>query len=471
MPTREQQRRVNTAVTLFSLAFGGVMVASYVLIAVHEGMLVPKAHLMADFRDAGSIGRNTQIQLAGKTIGKVVDVQFITNRYPCNPETEDFGHPYQGRTDDCEPWMFCAPNGRDPTQGVCAELEEYSGRPSDYQGCDGPASCASDQVCVTRAFRMRYRDVRWWGQAGWCVNFDPDSQRIRVDMEVDESSLQYIRSDSRASIVLNGILADPRVNITVGASDEMFEDGGRLQTTSSLMEDALALKDQIDRIADDVDRGLIGVSALTDALDNDATKADIEALRENLSEIQRQVRDAEGLVGAVLNDPDTRTEISQTLRETRASVTSISAKVDELEGDARRAISHVEDASGRVERILAGLDDPKNTSLLAQLFGSQAEQGIRADGARLADATQEAIGAGREALADVNAALDEIGQAIEGREGSLGRLIADPKPLYHIKDPATLRRVNVVKGLVRWVIVLDDERGASSETESSNPEP
>jgi ABC-type transporter Mla subunit MlaD len=466
MPTREQQRRVNTAVTLFSLAFGGVMATSFVMVLMSNGLLVSKAHLVADFRDAGSIGRDTEIQLAGKSIGKVIDVEFITNRYPCNPETEDFGHPYQGRSDDCEPWMFCAPDGAGPQQGVCAELEEFSGRPSDYQGCDGPESCEADQVCVTRAFRQRYRDVRWWGQAGWCVHFDSDSQRIRVDMEIDESSLQYIRSDSRASIVLNGILADPRVNITVGASDEMFYDGARLQTTASLMEDVLALKDQIDKIADDVDRGLLGVSALTDSLSGEATKAHIKALRENVSEIQRQVRDAEGLVGAVLNDPDTRSEISQTLRETRASVTSVRAKLDELEGDSKRTMSHVEDAAGRVEKLLAGLEDPNNTSLVASLVNE--DRGMRADGARLADSTQEAIGAGREALADINAALDEISQAIEGREGSLGRLIADPKPLYHIKDTAALRRVNVIKSLVRWVIVLDDQRQAS---EASGAEP
>jgi ABC-type transporter Mla subunit MlaD len=468
MPTREQQRRVNTVVTLFCLSFGGLMAFSFVKILLGNGLLVPKVHLVADFRDAGSIGRDTEVQLAGKLIGKVIDVEFITNRYPCNPKTEDFGHPYQGRSDDCEPWMFCAQDGPDPELGVCAELEEFSGRPGDYQGCDGQSSCAEDQVCVTRAFRQRYRDVRWWGQAGWCVTFDPDSQRIRVDMEVDRSSLQYIRSDSRASIVLNGVLADPRVNITVGASDEILEDGARLQTTPSLMEDVLALKDQIDKITEDVDRGLLGVSSLTDSLSDDATKANLQALRENVTEIQRQVRDAEGLVGAVLNDPDTRSEISQTLRETRASVTSVRAKLDELEGDAKRTMSHVDDATDRVERILAGLDDPKNTSLLASLVNEG--RPLRADAARVADGTQEAIGAGREALADINAALDEIGQAIEGREGSLGRLMADPKPLYHIKDPATLRRVNVVKSLVRWVIA-QDELQASETPEATPPQP
>jgi ABC-type transporter Mla subunit MlaD len=478
MPSREEQRRVNAAVALFSLAFGSLMVFSYVLIAISEGLLVPKAHLVADFRDAGSIGANTEVQLAGKLIGKVIDVEFITLRYPCNPQTEDFGHPYQGRTDDCEPWMFCAPLGpsstHDPSEGVCAELEEYSGHPSDYQGCEGPAACESDHVCVTRAFRQRYRSVRWWGQAGWCVGFDSQSQRIRVDMEVDRSALQYIHTDSRASIVLNGILADPRVNITVGTSGVIVEDGARLQTTASLMEDVLALKDQIDKIADDVDRGLLGVSALTDSLNDEKTKADIAAIRENVSEIQRQVAAAEGLVGAVLNDPDTRAEMSKTLRETKQAIDGVQTQYEELERKSKRTFNRVEKAAGQIQGILDGLEDPNNTSLLAVLVNE--EHGLQADGARLGDGTQEAIGAGLEAIADIDAALEEIMQAIEKREGSLGRLVADPKPLYHLKDPATLRRVNVVKSLVRWVIedeVATDIRGddEAAPAEADVPEP
>jgi hypothetical protein len=434
-------------------------VFSYVVVAISEGLLVPKAHLVADFRDAGSIGKDTGVQLAGKQIGKVVDVAFITQRYPCNPTTEDYGHPYQGRTDDCEPWMFCAPSGANPNQGVCAELEVYSGHPSDYQGCGSQASCESGQVCVTQAFRQRYRDVRWWGQAGWCVGFDPESQRIRVDMEIDESALQYIRTDSRASIVLNGILANPRVNITVGTDETIVEDGDRLQTTSSLMDDALALKDQIDRIAEDVDRGLIGVSALTDALDNEATKADMEAIGEHIDEIKRQVAEAEGLVGAVLNDPDTRSEISRTLRETREAIAAAQAQYAELETRAKRTARDVEKAAGKIEDIVDGLDDPNNTSLLAVLVNE--DSGIRADGKRLGDSTQEVIGAGREAITDINAVLDEVMRAIAEREGTLGRLIADPKPLYHLKDPATLRRVNAVKRLVRWVIEADEDASGS----------
>jgi ABC-type transporter Mla subunit MlaD len=457
VPSRQEQRRVNAVVALFSLSFGGLMVLSYVHIAISEGLLVPKAHLIADFRDAGSIHRDTEIQLAGKKIGKVVDVEFITQRYPCNPLTEDFGHVYQGRTDDCEPWMFCAPDGPDPSQGVCAELEVYSGHPSDYQGCGGQASCESDQVCVTQAFRQRYRDVRWWGQAGWCVRFDPESQRIRVDMEIDRSAMQYIRTDSRASVVLNGILASPRVNITVGTSETVVSDGDRLQTSTSLMEDALALKDQIDRIAEDVDRGLIGVSALTEVFEDPATKADMEAIGEHIAEIKRQAREAEGLIGAVLNDPDTRSELSRTLRETRQAIAVAEERYDELEAKSKRTARDVEKAAKQIEAIVDGIDDPKNTSLLAVLINEDSH--MRKDGSRLADSTAEAIGAGRVAITDINAALDEILRAVANREGSIGRLIADPKPLYHLKDPATLRRVNVVKKLVRWVIAEDEAQG------------
>ncbi|PRQ07242.1 MlaD family protein [Enhygromyxa salina] len=465
MPTREEQRRVHSAVTIFSLALGSLAVVSYVVVALSEGMLVPKAQLVADFREAGNISAGSEVQLAGKQIGKVVDIEFIAQRYPCDPQTEDFGHAYQGRTNRCEPWMFCAPDGANPSQGVCAALEEYSGHTSDYQGCDGsPASCDPDHVCVTQAFRHRYRDVRWWGQAGWCVKFDAQSQRIRVNMEIERSAMQYIRTDSRASLALNGILADPRVNITVGLNDEKVSDGDRLQTTPSLVDEVLGLKDQIDKIADDIDRGLLGVSALTDSLSDEATKANIKSLREHVTEIQRQVSAAEGLIGAVLYDPATRTEVSRTLRDTRSAALAAQADFDELQRKTKGTIAQVERATGKVEALMTGLDDPTNTSLLAVLLNE--EHGVQAQAAGLGDGTQEVIGAGLELLADLDGALVEVMKAVDQREGSLGRLLADPKPVYHLKDPATLRRVNVVKSLVRWVIA--DEAAELAEARAAD---
>lgn len=471
MATREQRRRINALVVGFCLVFGGMMVYSMIHIALSEGMLVPKSKLYADFRDAGSVGQGTLVQLAGKEIGKVVSIAFITQRYPCNPQTEDYGHPSQGRTNDCEPWMFCAAVDPDtPEDGLCAVLEEFSGHSSDYTGCQGPGTCGPGQVCVTRAFRMRYRGVRWWGQAGWCVAYDTNAQRIRVTMEVEKEALQFIREDSQASIVLNGVLADPRVNIGVGAKGRQLEDGDRLQTKPSLIEEALGLKDQIDKLAADIDRGLIGLQALTDVLTDDKAKADIESIRKHVGKIKRQMASAEGLVGAVLNDPGTRSEMSKTLREVRDAAVDAQDEYDRLERSVKRTVRDVEGAAEGVERIVEGLDNPDNTSLVAVLVNE--DHGVQDAGARLADNTEEAIGAGREAIADIDAALDEIGKALSKREGSLGRIIKDPKPLYHIKDPATLRRVNVVKRLVRWVVAEDEAEGETiMEGEEPGPDP
>ncbi|MCA9700340.1 MAG: hypothetical protein KC431_22630, partial [Myxococcales bacterium] len=314
-----------------------------------------------------------------------------------------------------------------------------------------------EHVCVTQPFRQRYRDVRWWGQAGWCVRYATESQRIRVSMEVDADSLQHIRDDSRASVVLNGPLSNPRVNISVGGRGPQIGDGGRLQTTSSLMEDTLALKDQIDRLGEEVDRGLIGLSALTDALSDEGTKADIEALKTHVAAVKEQIRTATGLVGAVLYDPDTRSEMSRTLREVKQSAEDAQEEYTTLERKLKRTMKDVERTAGKIETLSTSLKDPDNTSLVAVLVNDQ--HGLSEQGTRLADNTEEALGAGREAIADMDAVLGEVMRALENREGTLGRLFYDPKPLYHIKDPATMRRVNVVKRLSRWVIEADEALG------------
>src|SRR5690606_11613706 len=133
------------------------------------------------------------------------------------------------------------------------------------------------------------------------------------------------------------------------------------------------------------------------------TKADIEAMKLNVAEIQRQVREAEGLVGAVLNDPATRSEISKTMRETRDAMAAVEKDYAAIEAKAKRTMGDVEKAAGKIEAIVDGLDDPKNTSLVAVLFNEGSA--IQADAARLSDHTSEAIGAGREAITDINAVL------------------------------------------------------------------
>ncbi len=469
MATRRQQRRINALVVLFGLSFGGLMVFSLGLIALTEGVLLPKVTLYADFRDVSSLGRHSDVQLDGKKIGRITDVEFITARYPCDPRTEDWGR--AEARDDCEPWMFCveAEVGGDPAKGYCAEFEEFSGRTSDYKDCPDQGSCQPGHMCMTEAFRRRYRDVRWWGETDWCVAYDVDSRRIRVAMEIDSDALQYIRSDSRVNAVLNAPLSNTRLNISASGSGHALEDGDRIQTQLSFMEEVLGLKDEIDRLAAEVERGLLGLSGLTDALTDDAAKGDLEAVSKHVAVIKRQLEGAQGLIGAVLNDPGTRADMSKTLREVKRAARSAQEDYAGLERRLRRTMGKTEVAVEDIEALLDALDDPANHSLAALLFNE--DHGMMAQAASVGASSEEAMGAGRELMADMDAVLEEVMTAIEGREGTLGMLFYDPKPLYHLKDPATLRRVDAVKSFVRWVGAFDEAQTEAEADADTNAPP
>ena len=168
----------------------------------------------------------------------VEDVTFIAPTYECNPITEDLGRFGSTRTDDCEPSLFCIPaEGRtlddgSAAAGLCAELEDYIGDPRAYEGCADDSSCDELEKCVTREFRQRYKRVRWAGAEGVCVPYQTDHRRVEVTMRIDADKLQYIRTDSRASIASNGVLGDQLINISVGT--ETLDRGRRAHPIADL---------------------------------------------------------------------------------------------------------------------------------------------------------------------------------------------------------------------------------------------
>ena len=151
---RAKERRTNLIVGVFVLALGSLGTASLFTIAVSEGWGVSKERITAHFRTVSGLTHNSKVQLAGKEIGKVVGLDFISARYECNPATEDNGA-VGVRTDDCDPFLFCS------EEGFCANLEAFTGNEEDYrdQSCVGDTSCAEGSVCVTAPFRGRYRRV------------------------------------------------------------------------------------------------------------------------------------------------------------------------------------------------------------------------------------------------------------------------------------------------------------------------
>lgn len=464
---RRDEQRVNFVVGMFVLAFGTLLIASLFLIAISEGVLTEKTSIRAHFRTVSGLTKASKVQLAGKEIGVVEEVAFIAPTYECNPISEDLGRFGATRTDDCEPSLFCATvaSGASGSGGLCAELEDYIGDPKAYEGCSDDSSCGEGEKCVTREFRQRYKRVRWLGTEGVCVPFATEHRRVEVVMRIDADKLQYIRTDSRASIASNGVLGDQLVNITVGSSEVLIGPGERIQSQPSLMEDLSGFKDQIAGIIDKVDTSLAGISGLFTSLNNENTKRDLQGILANANEISRQVKDGDGLIGALFNDPQYKDEFGRTLTSIRHSAGQLDETLTTVNREAGPALRNVSKVAGDVSDVLEDIDDPNNKSVVARALH---DPQLGEDAARAVSNAADAVGSAREAIDDLQVVVAEVRHSVTTGEGTIGKLLKDPKAYDDlVKLLGNIERVNVVKKLVRFVIEQDEAASSAAPSETA----
>lgn len=464
---RRDEQRTNFVVGIFVMAFGGLLIASLFLIAISEGVLTEKTTIRAHFRTVSGLTKQSKVQLAGKEIGVVEDVSFISPVYPCNPVAEDLGRFDEARSDKCEPALFCAPappNGSGG-EGLCAELQEFNGDPRAYAGCADDSSCSEGEVCVTKQFRQRYKRVRWAGTEGVCVPFSTEHRRVEVTMRIDADKLQYLRTDSRATVASNGVLGDQLINITVGRRGEQIEPGGYIQSSASLMEELNVFKDQIGGIIDKVDTSLAGISGLFSSLNNEGTKQDLQGILANANEITRQIKDGEGLVGALFNDPEYKDDFGRTLKSVRHSAGQLDETLSTINTQAGPALRNVSRAAGNVSDILEDLEDPDNKSVLGRALH---DPELGQDAADAVKNAADAVDSAREAITDLQVVVAEVRHSVTTGEGTIGKLLKDPKAYDDlVKLLGNIERVNVVKKLVRFVIEQDEAKDAARPTASS----
>jgi ABC-type transporter Mla subunit MlaD len=472
--TRRDEQRTNFVVGVFVIAFGGLLMASLFLIAISEGVLKEKTTVRAHFRTVSGLTKASKVQLAGKEIGVVEEVTFISPTYACNPISEDLGRYNSSRSDDCEPSLFCAimPAGGatgsagSTGEGMCAELEDFNGDSQAYVGCADDNSCAEGEACVTRQFRQRYKRVRWTGSEGVCVPFVTEHRRVEVLMRIDADKLQYLRSDSRATIASNGVLGDQLINISVGTGEILIEPDGRVQSSPSLMEELNIFKDQIGGIIDKVDTSLAGISGLFSSLNNENTKRDLQGILANANEITRQIKDGEGLVGALFNEPEYKDEFGQTLRSVRHSAGQLDETLSTINHEAGPALRNVSRAAGNVSDILADLEDPANQSVIGRALHDPQMGQDAADAVRSAAA---AVDSAHQAIGDLQVVVAEVRHSVTAGEGTIGKLLKDPKAYDDlVKLLGNIERVNVVKKLVRFVVEQDEAKDSARPTASTD---
>lgn len=470
MARRKDERRVNFLAGLFVIGLLGLVCVSVFVIAKSEGLLEAKTTIAAHFRTVGGLRTGSPVQLGGTKIGNVTSTDFLAPSYICDPQTEDSGL-LDGRTDVCDPSLFCAPSN------LCAEFEPYTGNPAGYQSCANDDTCGEEEVCLTDAFRRRYRRVQWTGPEGWCVPYSTVHRRIHVTMEISADKLRYIRDDSRATIAQNGVLGDQLINITVGTGAPVPE-GGRIQAAPSIMEEVAYFKERLELLTDKVGASLAGVAGLFDSLNDDRTKRDLRGLLANTNEITRQIKDGEGLVGALFNDPEYRAEFGATLRSVRQSVEEIEAASLALRSELEPALRETSKAAEGVAAIVTQLRDPNNESLIARAIHDP-ELGTSAK--RAVTSADAALVAAKGTIEEAQATVAEVRHSIAAGEGTLGKMLKDPKAYNDLlKVLGNIERNTLLKKFTRFVIQRDDpdmsarpddeSRGGSSSPDRASGE-
>lgn len=442
---RKRESRTKLIVGLVVLGFAVLGGVSLFIIGQSEGTWKPKTTIVTDFRTIAGLRAGSTVHLAGVKIGTVQGLSFKDVSYECDFATEDHGRYGETRTDNCDPFLFCGPNN------LCADLEPWASRGL-HSPCLSDESCGADEICVTREFRRRYRRVYWTGTDGVCARFFERHKRVRVTMEIAAENLPLIRSDSRATIASNSVLGDQLVNITAGMRDPVPPQG-RILSTPSLYEDIELFRGRFEDLAEKVDTSLSGISNLFSQLNDERTIDNIKGTLANINEATRQISEGEGLVGALLNDPEYKKDFGITLRHVRDTAGGIDRFVGRANGTLKKADEEIQPAIDdvratlqKIRKILEDLENPENKSLVAKLLRD-------GDGSMSKD------------FEDMIANMKSVTEKIDRGDGSVGKLVNDPKAHDDlVKLFQNIERNKTFKRLVRWAMEMDEK------SDSARPE-
>ena len=445
---RKDQSRTNFIVGLFVVVFTGVAGVSLFTIGQSEGTWESKVEIHTHFKTITGLRPGSPVQLSGVGIGTVSSIDFEKVTYQCDPGSEDLGRYGQGRTDNCDPYLFCAP------RAFCAELEPWATKEL-HEGCAGNEDCQEDEVCITKHFRRRYGRVYWAGWDGVCAKYLTEHNRVQVNMKIFEESLERIRTDSRATVAANSVLGDQLVNITQGRRDHI-PPGGRIPSTPSLYEDLDMFRRRLEAMTGKVDTALSGISNLFSELNDERVISNIKSLIANVEEVTRQVAEGEGLVGALFNDEQYRKDFSVTLRHLRDTAGGVDTFVGRANGTLAKAdenlqplIDDVRLTMSHLRGVLADLRDPKNKSVAAKFLYDEDGNMARDIEATLAH-------------------LESVTKKLDQEKGTLGKLVGDPKVHDDVNTfMENLNRNKLLRKAVRYLMSAEEKMDANAPPRDS----
>lgn len=424
--------RLNQIVGLAVIVSAVLLVVLIFVVGQNKNMWRERVTVYADFAQVSGLKRGNAVQIEGIEIGLVDRREIIEIEYPCSPDTEDRGRFGQGRTDDCDPTMFCAPDRR------CAELELYTFNRDLHPPCEEDSQCNQGEVCVTPEFRRRYRRVLWTGPTGLCDGYTASHSRIRVTLSIFADSLHRIRDDSRAAISQNGLLGDQLIQLSSGRG-QPIQPGTRIQSTPTLTETIDAVKERLDGGFVKVEEAIGGIAELASEMGNEETVRNVQSRLISLNEGLAATAAGKGLFGALLNDESMMQDFTASMQGVRASATTLDGYLVKarrglatVDTDMQPAVDSGRRAMAEVSGSLRSVKDPASKSWFARLIYDP-------EGKLVAD------------VEDTLDNLQKIVAGVERGDGTVGRLIRDPK-VYDdmVRFFQGFQKDRTIQFLIRW---------------------
>lgn len=403
--------------------------------------------MYADFHRLEGLRPGSAVRLAGVEAGRVKKVEFQSVRYGCRPLTEDLGRWGNGRSDDCEDALFCAPTGE------CGVLEPFAGR-GNHPHCITSDDCAAEEICVTSDFRSRWTHVEWSGLLGVCARYRTEHTRTRVTMSLQLEALEILRADARATVTSASILGGQLVDISPGRAAPLG-DQRRILTRPSIWEDVDRLRRRVDRFTEKAEDSIQAFVNVVNELQDPAVLFAVKGLIQNSEAITDDLASNRGLLGSLIGQRAYKEDLGHTLSELR----QISAELEEAiahadailqiaDRNSKPLLNEVRRVLQELELLLAALDSPTNRSLLAKL--------LRDSEGRMTQDLSVLLASVR----DTSMSTYAVTRAIERGTGTLGKLINDPV----VRDQLTrllnnLAHHDVIRALA--IFALDRWAGTS----------
>lgn len=296
---------------------------------------------------------------------------------------------------------------------------------------------------------------------------EPEEEQIQIRVSVESRYENRIRQDSRARIRTLGLLGDKYVEITSGSMDEpKISPGGKIPTQAAtnvdkliasgedVMDNLVAISHSFRSILERVDRGEGFVGELTTEQKGQKLTASLQEALDSINQLADSVEKGEGPLPRLVRDR----ELADRMTSAVNRLDSVLAKAETGPG----LLPAMLDDPGLEEETRATLADLRETAASVRSVTAELEEG---DGLAQKLLTDEEYGdhIARE-LETLVESLSEVARKLNEGEGTAARLVNDPQVYQAIQD--IIVGIDESK-ILRWLIRNRQKKGIEKRYEES----